>query len=148
MGLKFHKQMEYSFQDFLREKSAHFLPENTMKIDLHCHDHNSDVPDELWGRILALPETYLPTKDLVSALKREKVDLLTITNHNNARSCYDLLSKGHDVLVGAEFTVGMPEADQFFHVLTYGFNPNQEEQLNLLRPNIYKFLSFTSPKNI
>ena len=58
-----------------------------LRIDLHCHDRNSDVPDETLGRLLRLPETWLPTKELVRTLRRHGSDAITITNHNNARSC-------------------------------------------------------------
>ena len=34
-------------------------------------------------------------------------DALNITNHNNARTSWDLLDKGKDVLAGAEFTVNL-----------------------------------------
>ena len=33
----------------------------TLRADMHCHDHNSNVPDEALGRILGAPETWLPT---------------------------------------------------------------------------------------
>jgi hypothetical protein len=115
---------------------------------LHCHDHNSDKPDELWGRILGLPETWLKTGALVKTLHGNNCDVVTITNHNNARSCWDLLDKGIDVLVAAEFTCHFPEYDLFVHVLTYGFSPRQERQLNRLRGNIYEFLRYAHAQDI
>src|SRR3954464_11259369 len=65
--------------------------EDGMRIDLHCHDRNSDVPDETLGRILRVPETWLPTAKLLRTLKANGADALTITNHNNARSCWQAL---------------------------------------------------------
>lgn len=73
---------------------------------------------------------------------------MTITNHNNARSCWDLLDKGRDVLVGAEFTVAFPEHDTRIHVLTYGFNPTQEARLNELRDNAYDFAAYTMEQDL
>lgn len=70
---------EFSFQEALLREHAHFLESQSklfpsdeiLKIDLHCHDHNSDVPDELLGRILNLPETWLKTEKLVKILKKK-----------------------------------------------------------------------------
>lgn len=119
-----------------------------IKIDLHCHDHNSNVPDEALGRILGVPETWLPTNDLLKVLELAGMGALTVTNHNNARSCWELLEKGRDVLPGAEFSCHIPDVDVGVHVLTYGFTPAQEEKLKVLRKDIYDFLEFTSDNDI
>jgi glycosyltransferase involved in cell wall biosynthesis len=63
-----------------------------------------------------------------------------VTNHNNARSCWELLEEGIDVLPGAEFTCRFPEYDLHVHVLCYGFTPAQEGELLARRKNIYQFL--------
>ena len=101
-----------------------------------------------WGRILGLPETWLETGKLVKRLNRNGSDVITITNHNNARSCWALLDKGYDVLVGAEFTCYFPEANLYLHVLTYGFSPEQEVVLFEKRQNIYQFLRYAAEQDI
>jgi len=143
------------FQGWLKEELASrterarsVLGENPLKIDLHCHDHNSNVPDEALGRILGVPETWLPTDHLLSTLRKAGMTATTITNHNNARSCWEMMEKGIDVLPGAEFSCHIPDLDVGVHVLTYGFTPQQEEKLNVLRRNIYEFLEFTSDNEI
>jgi len=72
-----------------------------LRIDLHCHDHNSDKPDERLGRMLGVPETWVSTDDLLGTLRQNGTDLVTVTNHNNARTCWELLDRGMDVLPGA-----------------------------------------------
>jgi glycosyltransferase involved in cell wall biosynthesis len=119
-----------------------------LRIDLHCHDRNSDVPDETLGRLLRLPETWLPTRELVRTLRRHGSDAITITNHNNARSCWQLLDKGEDVLPAAEFSCTLPDIDVGVHVLTYGFSPDEEQRLLTLRKDLYKFQAFTAERNI
>ncbi|MCD6023392.1 MAG: glycosyltransferase [Fibrobacteria bacterium] len=121
---------------------------DVLRVDLHCHDRNSDVPDETLGRLLRLPETWLPTKELVRTLRRHGSDVVTVTNHNNARSCWDLLDKGEDVLVGAEFSCTIPDAGVGVHVLTFGFTPGEEEKLQALRKDIYKFQAFALERNL
>ena len=145
---EFRQSLTREFNEFLRHQAERYPDEDRLRIDLHCHDYNSDVPDELWGRILGLPETWLKTSKLVKCLKSNGSDVVTVTNHNNARSCWKLLDSGQDVLVGAEFTCFFPEYDLFSHVLTYGFTPEQEVILNTRRQNIYEFLRYTTEHDI
>lgn len=144
----FKNLLKSELSKFTANQAVKFSEKDILKIDLHCHDHNSDVPDELLGRILNVPETWLKTDRLVSELKRNGTDLITITNHNNARSCFELKAKGVDVLVGAEFSCTVPDFNIGIHVLTYGFDQEQELKLNKLRKNIYSFLEYTRKENI
>jgi glycosyltransferase involved in cell wall biosynthesis len=122
--------------------------EDLLRIDLHCHDRNSDVPDETLGRILRVPESWLPTAKLFRTLKANGADALTVTNHNNARSCWEALERGEDVLPGAEFSCTLTDLDVGIHVLTFGFTPAQETKLTRLRKNLYRFLEYTAAEDI
>jgi glycosyltransferase involved in cell wall biosynthesis len=124
------------------------IENDVLRIDLHCHDRNSDVPDETLGRLLRLPETWLPPRELVKTLRRHGSDAITITNHNNARSCWELLDKGEDILPAAEFSCTFPDVNVGVHVLTFGFTPEEEERLQVLRKDVYKFQAFTAERNI
>lgn len=145
---EFRNVLSNDFAAYLKREADRFPAHERLQIDLHCHDHNSDKPDELWGRILNLPETWLKTGKLVKCLRANGSDVITVTNHNNARSCWDLLDRGHDILAGAEFTCHFPDDELFCHVLTYGFTPEQEAVLNRKRQNIYKFLAYTAEQDI
>lgn len=144
----FRHRLRFEFEHYVRTEAQRFDPADCLKLDFHCHDRNSDVPDELWGRILGLPETWLETQDLLKCLRRNGCDAFTISNHNNARSCWELLDKGQDVLVGAEFTCTVPEHELYMHVLTYGFTPEQEVVLNKKRKNIYGFVRYAAEHDI
>ncbi len=144
----FRASLQAEFNQYLLKESNKYNLEDCLKVDLHCHDRNSDVPDELWGRILGLPETWLKTKKLVKSLKKNGCDVITVTNHNNARSCWELIEDGQDVLVAAEFTCFFPEYDLFVHVLTFGFSRPQEKILFQKRENIYDFLRYAHQHNI
>ena len=144
----FRQQLKAEYETLVARSQQLLVGGETLKIDLHCHDRNSDVPDELWGRILRLPETWLPTAELVRRLKDQGTDLITVTNHNNARSCWELMDRGMDVLPGAELTCHFPDGELSIHVLTYGFDPAQEEQLKRLRHNIYRFQAYTAEHNL
>ena len=142
MNIDFQKTLKEEFEKFILSQQNKFPAEETLKIDLHCHDHNSDVPDELIGRILNVPETWLPSKKLIKTLEKNDCTAFTITNHNNARSCHILQAKGFDVLTAAEFSCWVPDFGVGIHVLTYGFTPEQEEKLEHLRKNLYSFLEY------
>ena len=148
LGNQFRHSLACEYNDYLAQEGQRFNDEDCLKMDLHCHDHNSDIPDELWGRILRLPETWLKTKKLHKLLKDNQCDVFTITNHNNARSCWDLLEQGIDVLVAAEFTCYFPEYELYIHVLTYGFTREQEDILNEKRQNIYEFVQYAAQEDI
>ena len=145
---EFKKQIETMLDEFLIIQSNRFPSGETLTIDLHCHDRNSNVPDELLGRILGVPETWLESDDLMKVLKEHGCNTYTVTNHNNARSCYELLEKGHDVLVGAEWSCMVPDYRTGIHVLAYGFTPEQEKKLNKLRTDIYRFQEYTADQDI
>ncbi len=138
----FYRQIREEYEAFLHASAAQLSADELIRIDLHCHDHNSNVPDELWGRLLRLPETWLKTDELTAALARANTDLVTVTNHNNARSCWALRDAGEVVLSAAEFTCHFPGDDLSIHVLTYGFDQEQEQELELLRHDIYAFCAY------
>jgi glycosyltransferase involved in cell wall biosynthesis len=146
--LSLHNQLTNELEDFTRNQNKKFPSNELLKIDLHCHDFNSDVPDEILGRILGVPETWLKSKKLIKTLKKNGCNAFTVTNHNNARSCHELIAKKYDVLVGAEFSVMVPDYKIGIHVLTYGFSKNDEKALNKLRYNVYEFLQYTHKRNI
>jgi glycosyltransferase involved in cell wall biosynthesis len=144
----FREGLRRDFSHFVQKQAQRFAEDDVLRMDLHCHDRNSDVPDELLGRILRWPETWIPTDDVVKMLRQRGMDALTITNHNNARSCFELLERGMDVLVGAEFTCRFPKYETQFHVLAYGFTPAQEQQLNSRRHDLTRFLDYTCDHGI
>ena len=144
----FRQSIHHEFNQYLAESLASVDLSECLKIDLHCHDFNSDKPDELWGRMLGLPESWVKTKKLVKCLHKNGCDVVTVTNHNNGRSCWELQERGQDVLVGTEFTCYFPEYHLFVHVLTYGYTRDQEDVLNEKRADIYQFLRYTAAHDI
>ncbi|MCL2074313.1 MAG: glycosyltransferase [Marinilabiliaceae bacterium] len=144
----FQSELKSNLDIFLSNEVNKYIRADLLKIDLHCHDHNSDEPDELIGRILNVPETWISSKRVIEELQKNGCDAITITNHNNARSCYEMQKKGFDVLTAAEFSCWVPDFNIGIHVLTYGFTPEQEKKLNKLRTNVYSFQEYTCSNNI
>ena len=101
-----------------------------------------------WAEILNLPETWLKSETLIKTLKQNHCTAFTITNHNNARSCYEMQDKGFDILTAAEFSCTVPDFNIGIHVLTYGFNSQQEKMFNKLRNNVYAFQDYALENDI
>ena len=144
----FQEDLKNNIDGFLSLQKNKFPKYDTLKIALHCHDFNSNVPDELIGRMLRVPETWLSSERLIVELGKNGCNAITITNHNNARSCYILQNKGIDILTAAEFSCWVPDFEIGIHVLAYGFTPEQEMQLDKLRKNLYRFLQYARKHNI
>ncbi|HHB77749.1 MAG TPA: glycosyltransferase family 1 protein [Saprospiraceae bacterium] len=144
----FQEQLKSGLELFLESQIEGYRQDDLLKIDLHCHDYNSKIPDETLGRILGVPETWLKSKDLIRTLGKSGCDTFTITNHNNATSCWQLQEEGYDILVGTEFSVTVPDFKVGIHVLAYGFSKEDEAKLNKLRYNVYEFLKYANQKNI
>lgn len=144
----YRQKIHGQFISYLNEARQKLAGQRTLKIDLHCHDFNSDVPDERLARILGVPETWTKSEELIRTLQARGTDVLTITNHNNARSCFTMQDKGIPVLTAAEFSCMVPDLRIGIHVLTYGFTPAQEVHLFRLRENLYDFLEYTANHDI
>ena len=89
-----------------------------------------------------MPESWLEPRRLHKTLRSRGTTAWTITNHNNARSCWDLLEQGVDILSAAEWTCIFPEYEVSIHILVYGFTPRQELELERRRRNVYDFLRY------
>ncbi|HOV09122.1 MAG: GDP-mannose-dependent alpha-mannosyltransferase [Spirochaetes bacterium ADurb.Bin218] len=144
----FFQRINREISVFNYEQSLRFPEEESLTIDLHCHDKNSSEPDEIIGRMLNIPETWLEPEKLISILEDHRCNSFTVTNHNNARSCYYLQDKGYDILSGAEFSCTVPDFDAKIHVLAYGFTPAQEEKLFKFRQDIYRFQEYALENEI
>ncbi len=144
----FSAELQTEFADFVQKQQTRFPANEILRMDLHCHDYNSDVPDEILGRIMKVPETWTPTETVIQTLKQNGCDAFTITNHNNARSCYAMQDKGFDLLTAAEFSCTVSDFNIGIHVLAYGFTPEQEVQLNKKRKNVYAFQEFAVANDI
>ena len=144
----FQENLKNSLDHFLSIQNNKFPEKDVLKIDLHCHDYNSNVPDELIGRMLRVPETWLSSERLIAELEKNGCNALTITNHNNARSCYIMQDKGFDVLTAAEFSCWVPDFEIGIHVLAYGFTLEQEVQLEKKKKSVYQFLQYACKHNI
>jgi len=117
-----------------------------LKVDLHIHSHKSNVTKEndYDGSIL----TY---EKLVTALKRENINLFSITDHNtiNIPLYEELINKRKDLInnkmnfiIGAEIDFMDEEIhDDVFHMLVY-FNTFDLEKVTKVLTDVYEKTCF------
>lgn len=144
----FMQELKREFERLSADEAAKFSDKDSIRADIHCHDKNSDVPDERLARMLRWPETWVSTQEVIACMKRNGAHPATVTNHNNARSCFEMMDKGMDMIPGAEFTCTMPDFDIKLHVLTYGFTPSEEDALKKRRRNLYRFLEYANDRDL
>jgi|GEM_PF-3297996 len=69
-NIHFQEELKNNLENFLSIQKNKFPKDDILKIDLHCHDYNSNIPDELIGRILRVPETWLSSEQLIAELEK------------------------------------------------------------------------------
>jgi glycosyltransferase involved in cell wall biosynthesis len=143
-----HDRIRTALDEFVRMQTDKYPGDECLTMDLHCHDKNSSEPDELLGRMLGIPETWISSEYLLNTLRAHGCDAFTVTNHNNARSCFELIEKGEDILPAAEYSCMVPKFNVGIHVLTYGLSPRDDEKLGKLRADVFRFLDYTTTHNL
>ena len=98
----FGNEIKQALESLLAREQARFPAAELLRIDLHCHDRNSDVTDERLGRMLRIPETWLPTADLLKTLRIP--DLLELEDVFR-RGWYDRIVVSTELVMGLERTL-------------------------------------------
>ncbi|MFP4458675.1 MAG: glycosyltransferase [Candidatus Zixiibacteriota bacterium] len=119
-----------------------------LKADLHVHSKFSDHPDEWFLQRLGANECYTEPEFIYKQAKEKGMDFVTITDHNDIRGAVYLAEKYDDAIVGVESTVYFPEDGCKVHVLLYGLNQKQFEEINDIRENIYRFRDYIKNENL
>ncbi len=115
----------------------------TGKIDFHLHSYASNVTDYYAANAFAIPESHSDPMDLYSLLKKRGMTLVTLTDHNSINGAVELLYKGMpDVFISAEMTTTFPEDGCNIHITIANVTPEQFNEANRLRKNIYEMVAY------
>src|SRR5437764_11330600 len=117
------------------------------RIDLHCHSDASNRAAEVVLNAIHCPECYSSPQEVYSQAKRRGMDFITITDHDTIDGVLTLAS-GEDVLVAEELTCWFPEDRCKMHVLVFGIDRAQHEQLQKLADDIYRVAEFVESNRI
>ncbi len=118
-----------------------------MKIDLHVHSNWSRHPNEWILRKLGAQESYSDPLDVYRIAKARGMDAVTITDHNSIDAC---LSIAHlpDTFMSSEYTTYFPSDGCKVHVVCYRITPEQHEQIQQERSDIYRLVAFLKREKI
>ena len=120
-----------------------------MKIDLHVHSKYSEHPSDWFLQRLGAAESYTDPEFIYQSLKEKGMNFVTITDHNRINGALILKDKHpNDVIVGVEVTTYFPEDHCKIHVLVYGLNEEQFQQIQKFRSNIYDLRDYLKKENL
>ena len=112
------------------------------KVDLHIHSKHSDRPTEWFLQKLGSGESYTEPETVYQLAKKRGMAYVTITDHNVIKGSLELAEKYNDAFSGVEATAYFPEDSCKIHILIYGLNGNQFEEVQHLRHDIYQLRDY------
>jgi glycosyltransferase involved in cell wall biosynthesis len=120
-----------------------------VKIDLHVHSKFSDRPSEWFLQRLGTAESYSDPEYIYHKAIAVGMDYVALTDHNSIKGALILKEKYPDkVIVGVEATSYFPEDGCKIHVLIYGINQREFEDIEKLRNNIYLLRDYIKEKKL
>src|SRR5690348_11326848 len=125
-----------------------FAPSVPVRIDLHCHSDASNKAAEVILNAIACPECYSDPLEVHAQAKRRGMDFVTITDHDTTDGVTSLAAKKDDVLIGEEVTCWFPEDECKLHLLVYGIDAQQHEELHRRAKSIYDIAEYVESQRI
>jgi glycosyltransferase involved in cell wall biosynthesis len=115
----------------------------TSRVDFHIHSYASNVTDYYAANTFAIPESYSDPIATYYELKRQGMQLVTLTDHNSIDGVKEMLdAQLPDVFISAEMTASFPEDGCNIHVTVANMTEAQFAEVNRLRSNLYEMLDY------
>ncbi len=119
------------------------------KADLHVHCQASKRPSEWFLQKVGAQESYTDIDTLYTAAKQCGMDFVTITDHNTLEGSLELVKRHpEDCFVSVEVTTYFPENNCKIHILLFDISPEEFEQADAIRRNIYLLRDYIRDNNI
>lgn len=119
------------------------------KVDMHLHSKYSDHPSEWFLQRLGTNESYTEPEKIYQTAKDMGMNFVTVTDHNKIEASLRLKEKyPSDVFTGVEFTTYFPENQCKVHLLCYGIEEQQFEEIQHIRKDIYDLRDYLRDKDI
>jgi predicted metal-dependent phosphoesterase TrpH len=119
------------------------------KIDMHVHSKYSEHPSEWFLQRLGAKESYTEPEFIYQTAKKRGMNFVTITDHNRIEGALRLKDRyPDDVIVGVESTTYFPDNGCKIHILLYGIDEKQFEQIQELRKDIFTFREYIRAENL
>ncbi len=117
--------------------------------DLHVHSLASKRPSEWFLQKVGAKESYTDIDTLYTKAKEQGMTYVTVTDHNTIEGGLDLMARyPEDTFLSVEVTTYFPETKCKIHILVYDITPEQFENIDNIRKNIYSLRSYLFSKNI
>lgn len=116
-------------------------PPAPRRVDLHVHTRASSVAGEAALRAIRCPECYSEPCAVFDQAIARGMDFVAITDHDTLAGALELAGRDN-VIVGEELTCFFPEDHCKIHLLVYGINEVQHEQLQQLAADIYRVAEY------
>ncbi len=112
-----------------------------MRIDLHCHSKYSKRPSLWLMQKLGCPESFTEPHVIYDLAMRRGMTGVTITDHNVIDGALEIADLPN-AIVGCEYTTYFPEDRCKVHILVYGQNEAQHDDLTKARENIFDLVAY------
>lgn len=120
-------------------------------MDMHAHSKASSGPAIAALGFLGCAESYSEPERVYDLAKARGMRLVTLTDHDTIEGALSLVARGfQDVVIGEEVTVHFPEDRCKLHVLVWGLQPDEHEQIGRLRlrDDVYAFAAWLWERNL
>jgi len=119
------------------------------RVDLHVHSEYSKRATEWFLKKLGAQESYTRLEEVYRQAKAAGMDFVTVCDHNSIEGGLRLVREHpQDTFVSVEVTTYFPENGCKVHVLVFGLNSEQWEQINRIRDNIYHLRDYLKQENL
>jgi len=119
------------------------------KVDMHTHSVHSEHPSEWFLQRIGAAESYTDPIFIYNTARALGMDFVTITDHNRISGSLLIKEKYTDsTFMGVESTVYFPTDGCKVHILVYGLNEEQFEEIQRIRTDIYDFRAYIMQENL
>lgn len=111
------------------------------RCDLHLHSNASDHSEEWFPKQFGCPESYADPRRQYDLCKARGMTFVTLTDHDTIAGGLELVDRP-DFFLSEEVTARFPENGCVAHVLAWNITPEQHEQIQLVRDDIYALVEY------
>ena len=114
-----------------------------LRADLHVHTIHSERPSEWILKTLGTRESYTDPEMVYRSARERGMDLVTVTDHHRLEGALALIERHPGrVFTGVEVSTYFPETRAKIHLLVYGLDQRQLEEINRCREDVYDLRAY------
>jgi len=118
-----------------------------IRVDLHCHSLASNRPTDAVLRALKCPESYSKPEAVYAQAKARGMRFVTITDHDSIDGV-KMIADRPDVIVGEELSCRFPEDSCLMHLVVWGLDDSDHEELQRRAGDIYRVAEYLEERKL